>query len=329
MNNRSLLIILVALGAIYALTQLFAKKKEGSFNTELIRIDTSKVTSITIIPKEKSPEIILKKEENAWIASNGTLSVKAIPSSVSGLLSNIELINTSRIVAKSQEKWADFEVDDQKGTRIKIYSNNTLLEDFIVGRFTYSQPPGGFNQQQPNFNNMSFTSYLRLADQDEVYAVDGMISMSLGNQNFDSFRDKKLFSFGAAARINAIEVSNNRDSSHITMQLQGNTWMLNNTQVLDSLKMANFITNINNLTGIEFADDFDELKAKSMLEKTITFKGDNLPESIVVESYYDTTRTKPFVLRSNKNQAFFSSDSSGIFGRLFKDPVEFLPASNQ
>ena len=324
MNNKTLLIILIALGAIYALTQIFAQKKDRSFNTELIKIDTAAVSSITIIPKGEDSEINLTKEPQGWIASNGTLSVKATSGSVQNILDILTLVKTKRIAAKNPEKWSEYEVEAGKATQIKVYSGTNLLEDFVVGRFTYNQPPGGFQQgQQPNFNNLSFTSFVRLTDEDEVYAVDGTLSMTLGNQKFDNFREKQLFNMPAGVEVTDIAVLQPDNTPLYSMVLNNGQWTLNGTEPLDSVKVADYVSSLGNVSGYEFADDFDDAQAKNYLIKTLVVRGNNLLDPISVQCYADTSRTKPFVIRSTHNQAYFSSDSTGIYDRLFKDVSAF------
>ena len=67
MNNKILLIILVALLAIYGLSKLFSGNKETTFKTELIQVDTAVVSSITIAPRGGEPPFTLKKESGQWI----------------------------------------------------------------------------------------------------------------------------------------------------------------------------------------------------------------------------------------------------------------------
>ena len=324
MNNKTLLIILVALGAIYALTQIFAKKQDRSFNTELIKIDTAAVTSIAIAPKGETSEITLTKEPQGWIASNGTLSVKATPGSVQNILENLTLVKTKRIAAKNPEKWSEYEVEEGKATQVKVFAGSKLVEDFLVGRFTYNQPPGGFQQgQQPNFNNLSFTSFVRLTDEDEVYAVDGTLSMTLGNQKFDSFRDKQLFNMPSGVEVTDIAVLQPDNTADYALTLSGGQWMLNGAEVLDSVKVANYVNSLGNISGYTFADDFDDAQARNYLTKTLVVRGNNLVDPISVQCFVDTSRTEPFVIRSTHNQAYFSSDSTGIYERLFKNVTDF------
>ena len=310
MNNRTLLIILVALGAFYLASQFLSGNRDSSFETELIKVDTSKVTSINIKPKDSQDEISLNREGNQWIVSKGTISAPATESAVKSLLNSLALIKTKRITAKSPDKWAEYEVETENGLRVKAFNNGQILEDFIVGRFS-------LNQQNPGAS----TSFVRLTNQDEVYAVDGLLSMTFG-QGFDSYRNRNVVKLTAGTDINSIKMEKG-DSILYTISKTNGQWVMNNGTIIDSTKMVTLTNGMKNVYGTTFADDFDELGAKEKLILALTINGDNFTQPVEVDAYYDTTMTQPFVIKSNMNQAYFGSDSTGIYDKLFK-PVSFF-----
>lgn len=307
MNNKTLFIIFIVLLGIYFGTKLFSGQRDRSFKADLITIDTAKVTALSIFPKaDDHQEVILKREENGWIATQGNMNTRATPGSVNALLGNLVQVKTKRIASKSEEKWTDYEVDEAGGTRIKIYAGNKLLEDFIVGKFDFNQA------------NRSITSYIRLAGEPEVYAVDGFLSMSF-NQGFDAYRDKSLLKFNPED-ISYISFSNGDEA--ININKTNGQWYYETT-ALDSAQIAGYLTNISSVTGNEFADDFDPIQATGQLAKTLSLRGNNMAEPITV-SAYRIDGEQPFVLVSNINEdGRFYSDSSGIYSRIFKDISEF------
>ena len=311
MNNKNLLIIFIALLAIYGLSQVFSSKKDRSFKTELIEIDSTAVTAITIDPKgEDSPEFNLTREENGWIASRGNINTIATTAAINALLSNLQQIKTQRVAAKSPEKWPDYEVEEGQGIRIKVYKGEKLLEDFIVGRFS-------FNQQ-----NRSATSFIRISDQNEVYAVDGFMAMTLG-QGFDAYRNNTMLKLDPQVAITEFLIEE-KDTAYNFTQTNGQ-WLLNNEIPLDSTKVSSYLTGLSNLSGAGFADDFDDLQASNLQFKRLTAKGNNLLEPIIINCYRDSTREKPFILQSSYNEeAYFESDSVGVYQLIFKDLNDFV-----
>ena len=311
MNNRTLLIVFLVLLGIYGLSKVFSGKKDKSFDTNLIQIDTTQVSRIVINPKAPDEqEISLTKEASGWIASNGRINAKATPGSVTSIMSNFALIKTKRIAANKAEKWPEYEVGEGQGTRIRVYNGDKLLEDFIVGRFS-------FNQQ-----TQSGISYIRLTDQNEVFAIDGFQTLTFG-QGFSSYRDKLILKMTPEMEITEFDLQMPDTTNHY---LNNNgIWTYNAETPLDSTLVGNYLNALRNISGNEFADDFDELQASHLPTRKLTVRGNNITMPLEVTCYQDTTRAKPFIIRSNQNpESFFASDSSGVFQRLFKEPGEFV-----
>jgi len=303
MNNKNLFIILLGLLGLWGINHFLSSKNQGSFKTELVALDTAAVSRIVTYPKsENGAEITLKREENGWIATRGNQNVQAMSNSVNGILGILSTIKTKRVAAKSAEKWAEYEVDEGNGTRVVAYENGKQIADFIVGRFN-------FNQQA-----RTASSYVRLNGEDEVYEVDVFLSMSVG-QGFDSYRDKTII------KINAADVTEFtlRDGDILaTIAKTANGFTMNDETVLDSTKVATYLSQIATLSGTAFADDFDEISAKDRLEKTLTIRANNMPTPIKVSVYADVRLAKPFVVQSSLNaDAFFASDSIEVVGKLF------------
>ena len=316
MNNRILLLAFLLLLSIYFISRTCSGKRSGSFDADLIELDTAKVTSVVIKPKEaESPEVLLKREDSGWIASNGTLNTKATGASISGLLNSIQLIKTQRVVAKSSDKWRDFEVDDDQGTRVKVYYGDKKEADFIVGRFN-------FNPQA-----QSGASYIRLDGSNEVYAVEGFQLLAIG-QGFDSYRNKSLIHMTSDMKVNEIDFE--YPGNTYTLRKGDAGWAMDGSVPLDSVKVADYINYLRNMSGTTFADDFDETLAGNLSRQVISIKGEQIDPPFMIQVYRDTTRERPFVIHSNQNpSAWFDSDSSGVYMRLIKAlPGDFIHTEN-
>lgn len=321
MDNKKLLYILIALLGVYGLNKLFSGKKERSFKTELIVVDTAQVTAITVFPKaDEFAEVSMKKENDEWIISKGDFSTKAVTSSINSLLEQLALIKTQRIAAKSEEKWADYEVEEGKGTRMVVYTGSKVVSDFIIGKFDFKQSPQAqqqFQQQQ----QPTITSYVRLNGEPETYAVDGFLSMSLG-QGFDAYRNKELIAI-TKEDINQLDFSEGNSSYSINKSPIG--WAVNGTEVLDSTKVDSYLTALSNISGTEFVNDFDAVQHSDKLAKSLTIKANNMVEPVSIHCYADSTRAKPFIIHSTLNKdGYFASDSAGIYSRIFISPNELV-----
>ncbi len=304
MKNKTLLVIFTALLGIYVFTHFFSGKQERSFKSELVQIDTASVTSIALFPKaENGAEILLKREGNTWIATKGDVITKAQKPNVDGILSVLNLVKTKRVAAKSPEKWAEYEVDETNGSRVKVFAGSKLLEDIIIGRF-------GFNQQK-----RTATSFVRLEGEDEVYAIDGFLSMTL-NPKFNAFRDKQLVKLNKE-NVTGLAFSGGQDAS-ATYSKMAEGWMKDEGLPVDSTQMESFLSGLENISGAEFVDSFDPVQATGSLQQSLAIMTTDQPDGVIISCYRDSTAAKPFILQSNLNpDGYFASDSTGIYSKFF------------
>lgn len=305
MNNKTLFLIFAVLLAIYGISNLMSNKTDRSFKTDLISIDTSQVTSLTIFPKsDDHQEILLQKNNGQWVATQGNVTTVANGLAVNTLLNNIQLIKTKRVAAKKEERWKDYEVDEANGTRIKVFAGSTLLEDFIVGRFSFDQ------------QTRQGLSFIRISEEAEVYAVDGFMSMTLG-QGFDAYRNKNLLKVNKEA-VASIQLTK-QDGSSQNFTHANSQWTKDNIAI-DSTAMAGYLNGLQNVMGSDFADDVDETSINSLLYGVINIFKTNDPTPITLTCYQDLPKEKAYIFKSSQNtDAYFRSDESGLFKKLFVD----------
>ncbi len=297
--NRTLLIIFLALLGIYGISKLAGGRKTRSFKAELVRVDTTDVDRI-VIQAPGEPEFTLTLQDGGkWYVTNGKVSAPALRSVVTPLLATLTEIRAQRVAAKSPERWKDYQVDSTQGTRIRVYDGNRLLEDLVVGKFNFD----------PQLQ--SATAYVRLGEAPEVYAVDGFVAMNLA-QDFDSFRKKTITKLDR----NALTRIACQGEPAWELRRDSTRWLLDG-EPADSTAVARYLSSITTVSGHEFADDFDPNVAGTPEKVLRITRKDSQPE-VVIECWRDTTREKPFVIHSSLNpDAFFTSDSSGVFKRLF------------
>jgi hypothetical protein len=312
MSNRILLFIFVALLALYGLSRLGSGRKERSFRTELIQLDTAAISRALITPKAgEGPQITLHKENREWIVSNGLVHAKATPAAIEGLMRALALIRAQYIAAKGKDKWTDYGVDENQATRVRVYQGEKLLEDFYVGRFN-------FNPQ-----TQQGVSYVRLAGQDEVYAVDGFQVMTF-NQEFHDYRNRSLSRMTAGMRVTALEWQS--PDTTLRLALRGERWLLDQEgAVLDSLRMDRYLNTLRNLSGDQFADDFDEVLAQGLPQHTLRLSGEGIEPPLFIHCVRDTTRERPFVMFSSQYpENYFAVDSAGLYRQVFQTLEEII-----
>lgn len=302
MKNKTLLLIFLSLLVVFLASQFAFEKKTRTFKTELIQLDTATITSILLYPKgDNQEETLLKKESDFWVVSKGNITTKANQGAVQSILRNLALIKTKRVAAKNSDKWADYEVEESSGSRIKAFAGDQLLEDFIVGRFNFNQ------------ESRQGISYVRLTKGNEVYAVDGFLSMTMG-QGFDAYRNKEIL---AVNKADLTQIAINTLGTTTVLQKGIADWTQDGATI-DSTAITSYLTGLQAISGVNFINDFDDILNQSLLYKTLSLEGNNIVSPILIKAFKDTTRTAPYIIQSSLNDgSYFASEVDGVFEKLF------------
>lgn len=308
MNNKILLGVFGLLLIIYLGSKLFSNNKTSSFDAQVVLVDTSLIDQLVLYPKSAPGEsITLTKSNGIWKANNGNMEVVAVTNSVNSLLAQMSSIRAKRIVSNSPDKWEDYEVDQNSGTRVEAFSNRNKISDFIVGAFKYDQ------------TTQAATSYIRRADEDPVYSVDGFLGMAF-NQSFDYFRNKELLKLNKDD-ITKLTLSNGSDP--MTFQKLNDNWFLAGMEQIDSTSMAGYLNGLSTVSGFEFAEQAPPGTSKVA---TLNIEANNMMDQVEISLYGNPNTEPPFILNSSLNpEAYFYSDSSGIYQRIFGKLLELQP----
>lgn len=314
MKDRTIFLIVLFAIIIYVAFRYFAKERDPNFSATFIQLDTTSVKSFIISSQAK--ELSLRREDEQWIASNGHVYIKAPADLMDSLLGTLRHIKTQFIATQSPKDWSEYEVNESLGTRIQVYDAQGLSEDFIVGK-TQITPAG------------QTLSYVRFANGEEVYAVEGTPMRHL-RLHFEDFRNKNILQFSNTEDVQ--EFFYETPDTLLQFQRTARGWMLG-ASLLDSVKMERYLQSLNGLQGDTFADDFDEVEQAEQLYMTLTIFDGEDEEQFVIHCFRDSTRQMPFVLHSNQNsEAYFASDSLGLYRIIFgnlKNLLALDQAQNQ
>ena len=297
-SNKSLLAVfgvLIIIAVVYILVE--ADRGERSFKTDIVNIDTAKVTAISIYPRAVNHrEVRLYKEGNDnWkvnLADNETANVPE--SKIKSLLDMLVQVKPTRVAAQDKSKWAEFKVDSA-GTRVKVFEgdNNTL--DLIVGKFSFQQP------RQMN-------TYVRLNGDDEVYETQGFLDMAF-NQKPDYFRNNVLVSDDPSGWK---KLTFTYPDSSFELVKNGNEWTINGTKT-DSIKTAGYLRTLSHLSSTSFVDN----AASNSLGKadyTLTIESAS-KGAIMLTAYNDSSAT---IITSTENDgAYFNGAQNNLFQKVF------------
>lgn len=293
--------ILAGLVVIYLAVDFFGSKgRSKSFREELVEIDTSQVDKVVINSKGES--LVLIKEDGNWKTGIGEGKyAPAQTSSIKRMFASLSRIKPSRIVAKNPEKWKEYQVDSA-GTRIQAYENDKLTLDLVIGRF-------GIHGQR------EFFTYVRLFNENEVYAADNFMGMSFGTKPAD-YRNQQFLTLTSDS-LQEIHFNYPADSAFALEKIEGE-WTMN-TRILDSTTVAGFINDIRHMNSSGFVDDVPATALYNPTQ-TIVFTEKNGDETTIKAFQHPTHK---WILHSSLNPDSYFSDKS-IMDKLFRDKDSFL-----
>lgn len=310
-NTKYLIVAFVVLLIVFLLVKRSDNKKGArTFDPVLTQIEFENVTNISIQPKMGGAIISLFKENDQWKVRQSDKTYHASESSVENVINILNESRKDRLAAVSDSKWKQYEVTDSLGTRVTINGNKEVLADIIIGRFSYRQATQNPNMQNPQMQQQPrgvATSYVRTADEKEVFAINGFLSMNF-NQGMQGFRDRTVLK-GNKSQWSKITVTQPGDSSFV-LEKQAGKWLLNNASA-DSISVVNFLTGISNLTAYDFSDE----TAISNATHKLVIEGEDLDKPITITALpYD----EQYLIYSSQNEGtIFSSKPDGVFQKLF------------
>ena len=319
-SNKALLVIFISLLIIFGISQIIKLQKgDNSFRAELFSIDTAHVSSILLYPvSENREEIRFVKNGNAWYVEKKNIHADAPADKVNNLLAQLLEIKPQRLAAKTSEKWKKYQLTDSLATRIKVFDNGgKQLLDLMLGKFSYQQ----INQSQQAFagNNIRGISYVRLADEEETYAVDGFLTMTF-NQGFNNWRNN-TFLKSNKSDLKKLTFQYPNDSGFVVVKNSG-SWLIDDAKV-DSAEIEHYLDLLAFRNHTQFANDS---KPTGEAEFRLTVDGNNM--SPVIIKAFKGKNTDEYILHSSLNpNAYFTSDASGLFAEVFKKKEVFLKQS--
>ena len=157
------------------------------------------------------------------------------------------------------------------------------------------------------------TTYVRLTDDKNVYAVDGFLEFTF-NKDANSFRNNSVIS-SDYKNWSKLTFTYPGDSSFTLTQNNGK-WLVNN-QPVDSAKTAAYLNHIAHLTSAGFYEnnDFGDPNIKLRIET-------NNKELIDVNAIRDADK---YILSSSQNAAeLFEGNKGNLGSSLYKGPEYFL-----
>ena len=249
-KNRTLVlfVILAAVLAIFLVLRMTSNNK-SNFRTKLPAIDSATITQLEIIPAS-GKTVLLQKESGKWLVISNGHKFDASRGSVINLLVNLDETPVKRVVATSSSQWENFKTTDSSGTRIRFSEGNDVVNDLVLGRFDYIQPKNQMPDQYGRQPQGEMLSYIRVADEEPVYAIDGMIALGMGKTAND-YRDKRLTHF-KKEDISMVTI-NYADGHSLSLKKEAENWKVNDKPA-DSATTIKYIGKLVNIRGKDLSE---------------------------------------------------------------------------
>ncbi len=316
-NNKRLLYLLAGLTIILILTILIKIPEEkATFKSEIVDLDTSAVNKIILtnrISEGNTVEFIRAKDR--WTVQQGKVISSTEEGAVQNIFNEVLNIKPQSLASINQSMWKEFCLTDSLATRIKFFnSKGRILADIMIGKLDFKQPDkpnGGFSG-----NNIKMTSYVRLYNGKEVYAIDGLIPFSF-NIKFDDWRDKTLICSNKNEITNITYVYP-ADSS-FNLVKKDSIWYSGSMKT-DSLSVARYLNSLALVHGQEFKDDYIP---NSDPVYQLLVKGKN-SLSFSIKCYTGVSPDLYIINSSLRPDVYFNSRKNGLFSQLFKSQSFFL-----
>jgi hypothetical protein len=155
------------------------------------------------------------------------------------------------------------------------------------------------------------TTFVRIAGEEDVYAVDGFLKMNF-NRDAASFRNKVLVSVNAGD-VNRITVTDGLELKRI--EIQQGQWQVNGMPG-DSTELKKYRQALSRLSGAKFVDG---ASVPLTPDCSLTLEGNNFsPVQLKAFSVADTNIQ--YIITSSANPgAFFNGKEGGLFRKIWPE----------
>lgn len=238
-NPWKLAVILLSLVLIFVVVRKFrSPQREGNLPLSMAEIDTADVTELIITPAKDRSQTVRLTKSGGWKLMKGEQALRLEQGAGPNTLRVLTGLKPERMVSKRKEKWNEFNVGDSTGTRVQVIAGSSVVADVVIGR-------SGFGQTAAqSYGGPGFT-YVRLYDEEEVYAIGGFLEAQF-NRSTDDWRDKSFMRVKKDS-VTRISFSYPADSSFVVEKVAGK-WM-----GVDSTEVKSFLSSMEYRNATAFA----------------------------------------------------------------------------
>jgi hypothetical protein len=306
-----LMIILAVLMIIYLIVR-YAGSSERTFKEKVLSFDPVSITEITVKdPKSKESGLLdLKFSGDSWMVSNGSKEYPADSNVVKNILKQLSDLPTKRYAGRGRDIWKKYQVTDSSATLVTLKSPHQTLAEIYIGKFEYSQPKDQQVQMQGRQQRGDMTTYVRLADDKDVYAVEGFLKMGINN-NIAAYR---IHSLAGVNQADITRITSQEPGKRKVLEKVGGKWELDGMPA-DSATTFKLRSTLARLTGSKFVD---QEVPTSNPEYTLKLEGNNF-SPVEIDAYPVADTNVAYIITSTANPgACFNGKEGGLFKRIWQ-----------
>ena len=314
-KNVHLIIILFGLVALVLLFRYINKSKDSSFSNNF-NIETKDIKSFTIQPKVSREDKLnfYIDEKSNWIVKNDSIKADVQEGVLDQLFDGLEKLKYDRLVSKSKDSWAKYELEDTLCTKLQIRYNDDTDESIYIGKVTYStyDPNGG-----RGYSNFKSTTYFRVGKSDNVYALENG-SIDFVDNTFNFWRNKNLLKLSTEDLIKIDFKYKDKESFSVDKNPQ-DKWIIGENQV-DSAAIKNYFSEISFIElDSNYLDNYSPRNEIARLDFILSNK-QSVTVTINEENEFNVINSS-----SNPN-TFFKIDKkeSPLYSKIFKKSDFFV-----
>lgn len=308
-SSGILIIILAVLMIAYVIVR-YSGSDDRTFRDKILSFDAYAITRILVKdPKSKQEPVDLRLESGKWIVKFGGHDYVADTNVVNNILNQLGDMPTKRYAGKGNDAIAKYELTDTSATLVTLKASEKTVAEIFIGKFSYNMPKDQQQQVQSRQQRGEMTSYVRLPDEKDVYAVDGYLKMTFSGKA-ESYRYRSLVSV------------NPEDITRITVSEPGNRkvfenpegmWLLNGAPA-DSASMVKFRSTLAHLSATKFVNqDY----APAGPSHAVLIEGNNFTP-VEIQAYPVADTNVNYIITSTANPgSLFNGKAGGLFAKIW------------
>ncbi len=304
MKLRSIFLIIVTLFTLTYLGQRFLpyfQQPVDNLSVPILHADPEQIYSLIL--GKGGEELVLTKEDQRWIASNGQWS-NALPATrIDRLLADLQEVKALGISSQRAIDQDDFKVSKGRGSEVRIFQHDQPNIHFFTGTTIVGD------------SLLRKAGFLRNQGANIIYEVDTQLVQQL-ELPFSAYRNNALARFEAHT-VAALQYFK-RDSLSFELAYVDSLWLDSQGNLFTEQAIRDWLKEISQIDGGQFSDRFNEIESREQLAEQLFIKSAQGANICSINFYYkNDLKDGPFVIQSSQfPERFYLSDSTGLYQKL-------------